>query len=86
MQGAWAILLSRYSGKRDVIFGATRGCRRSSVAGAERIIGPLLNTVPVRVTVSPDAMLLPWLQELRAQWVALRDHEHTPLGRIREWS
>jgi non-ribosomal peptide synthetase component F len=86
VQGAWAILQSRYSGKRDVIFGATRGCRRSSVAGAEAIVGPLLNTVPVRVTVSPDAMLMPWLQELRSQWVALRDYENTPLARIHEWS
>ena len=86
VQGAWAILLARYAGRRDVVFGATRGCRRSSVAEAERIVGPLLNTIPVRVAIAPDAALLPWLAALRAQWVALRDHEHTPIGLIHEWS
>ncbi|HLK57718.1 MAG TPA: condensation domain-containing protein, partial [Chthonomonadaceae bacterium] len=27
LQGAWAILLSRYTGKQDVVFGVTRACR-----------------------------------------------------------
>src|SRR5690606_32806798 len=57
VQGAWALLLSRYSGQRDVVFGATRACRRSSVPDAESIVGPLLNTVPVRVDVAPEAVL-----------------------------
>lgn len=86
VQGAWALLLSRYSGEIDVVFGATRACRRSSVAGAESMVGLLINTVPVRVSVSPELALLPWLQELRAQWICLRDFEHTPLIKIQEWS
>jgi amino acid adenylation domain-containing protein len=86
VQAAWAILLARYSGRHDVVFGATRGCRRSTVAGADAIVGPLLNTVPVRVKVSPEAILVPWLQELRAQWVALRDYENTSGVQVHEWS
>ena len=31
VQGAWSLLLSRYSGESDIVFGATRACRRSSV-------------------------------------------------------
>ena len=86
VQGAWALLLSRYSNEFDVVFGATRACRRSSVAGAESMVGLLINTLPVRVSVSPELALLPWLQELRAQWICLRDYEHTPLIKIQEWS
>jgi NRPS condensation-like uncharacterized protein len=29
VMGAWAILLRRYSGERDIVFGATRACRKS---------------------------------------------------------
>lgn len=86
VQGAWAILLSRYSRETDVVFGATRACRHSSVAGAESMVGLLINTLPVRVDVSPEQQLLPWLKELRSQWVALRDYEHTPLVNIQSWS
>ena len=51
LQGAWALLLSRYSGEEDVVFGAIRACRRSTVEGAESIVGLFINTVPVRVRV-----------------------------------
>jgi len=34
-----------------------------------------------RVRIDPKSELVPWLQQLRAQQVALRDYEHTPLVR-----
>lgn len=36
VQGSWALLLNRYTGEQDVVFGATRACRRSSIAGPTR--------------------------------------------------
>ena len=86
VQGAWALMLSRYSGEEEVVFGATRRCRRSSLAGADSIVGLFINTLPMRVTVSGARRLLPWLKEIRAQHVALRKFEHTPLIKIQEWS
>ncbi|MHB8524061.1 MAG: amino acid adenylation domain-containing protein, partial [Limisphaerales bacterium] len=86
LQGAWALLLSRYSGEEDVAFGAVRACRRSSVDGAESMVGLLINTVPVRIRVAADTPVGAWLAQLRAQWLALRDYEHTPLAEVQGWS
>ncbi|MDQ6678545.1 MAG: amino acid adenylation domain-containing protein, partial [Acidobacteriota bacterium] len=86
VQGAWAILLSRYTGESDVLFGATKSSRRSSIPGADRMTGLFLNTIPVRTEVDPEARVDKWLQQLRADWLALRDHEHTPLVKIKEAS
>ncbi|MBD2073786.1 amino acid adenylation domain-containing protein [Phormidium sp. FACHB-592] len=86
VQGAWALLLSRYSGEADVVFGATRACRQSSIDGANSIIGLLINTLPVRVQVPAEAALLPWLKALRSQHIAVRDYEHTPLVDVQAWS
>ncbi len=86
VQGAWALLLSRYSGEKDVLFGATRACRRSALEGAESMVGLFINTLPVRVCVPPDRSLLSWLKELRAQWIIMREYEHTPLIMVQEWS
>jgi amino acid adenylation domain-containing protein len=86
VQGAWALLLSRYSGDDDVVFGATRACRWPAASPDDPTVGLFINTLPVRVRVSPDRPLLPWLQELRAHWVAMREHEHTPLVDVRAWS
>ncbi len=86
LQGAWALLLSRYSGELDVAFGATRAGRHATVDGAESMVGVLINTVPVRVRLPPYARLVPWLQELRGQHVAVREFEHAPLVDIQGWS
>ena len=85
-QGAWAVLLCRYSGEDEAVFGVIRACRRSAVEGAEAIVGLFINTLPVRVRCAPDLPVLDWLKELRAQLWTARDHEHTPLAAIHGWS
>ena len=86
LQGAWALLLHRYSGESDIVFGATRACRRSALGGADDMVGLFINTLPIRVRIDPESELVPWLQQLRAQQVALREYEHTPLVKVQGWS
>jgi amino acid adenylation domain-containing protein len=86
LQGAWAMLLSRYSNQEDVVFGATVAGRPADLAGIESMIGLFINTLPVRVQVSPEALLLPWLQELQSQQVEARQYEHSPLVQVQGWS
>jgi amino acid adenylation domain-containing protein/non-ribosomal peptide synthase protein (TIGR01720 family) len=86
VQGGWALLLSRNSGEEEVVFGATRACRRSTIEGAPSMVGVFINTLPVRVRVSGDLGLGPWLRELRSQHLAVRECEHTPLAMVQAWS
>lgn len=86
VMGAWALLLSRYSGESDVVFGATKTTRRGTVPGAERMIGLFLATVPVRIAVESELPVREWLKQLRERWVAIRGHEHLPLVDIRQAS
>jgi amino acid adenylation domain-containing protein len=86
LQGAWGLLLSRYSGEQEVVFGATRACRRSVIHQAESMAGPFINTLPLRLDVPSETRLLPWLKRLRAQWVEMREYEHSPLVKVQEWS
>ena len=86
LQGAWALLLSRYSGTRDVVFGAVNSGRPAEVRGVESMIGPLINTLPVRVRVSDDDAVVPWLQQLQRQQVNQRQYEYSPLVSVQDWS
>ena len=86
VQAAWAILLNRYSGEEDIVFGGTRACRSTTIPEAQEMVGIFINTLPMRVFVDPEQPLIPWLKDLRAQWRALRSHEHTPLTSIQAWS
>ena len=86
LQAAWALLLHRYSGESDVVFGVTRACRASALEGAAGIVGPLINTVPLRMRIDPEAELGAWLEAQREPQLALRDYEHTPLVDVQGWS
>jgi amino acid adenylation domain-containing protein len=82
VQAAWALLLSRCSGNRDVVFGVTRACRGPHVPESDRMVGTLINTLPFRVDVDPDATVSGWLKGVRSQAVEMRPHEHTPLDTV----
>ncbi|MCW5787556.1 MAG: amino acid adenylation domain-containing protein [Nitrospira sp.] len=86
VQGAWAILLSRYSRESDVLFGTTVSGRSSDLPGIDTMIGLFINTLPLRIRVAPDAVLSDWLQTLLAQNGELRQFEQTPLVQIQSWS
>jgi amino acid adenylation domain-containing protein/non-ribosomal peptide synthase protein (TIGR01720 family) len=85
VQAAWALLLSRYSGSADVVFGTTVLGRPVSLAGVELIVGQFINTLPVRVQIATEAVL-PWLQALQALQVEMRQYEYSPLVQIQGWS
>jgi amino acid adenylation domain-containing protein/non-ribosomal peptide synthase protein (TIGR01720 family) len=86
LQGAWALLLSNYSGHRDVVFGITVSGRPPELAGVESMVGLFISVLPVRVQVTPDAPLACWLRELHNRQLEQREHEHAPLLRIQDWS
>jgi surfactin family lipopeptide synthetase C len=86
VQAAWGLLLCRYSGEEDVVFGATRACRSSALEGAEFMVGPFLNTLPMRMQTPAELPLSEWLKQVRQQHILLFEYEHTPLLKIQEWS
>ncbi|HTC90734.1 MAG TPA: MupA/Atu3671 family FMN-dependent luciferase-like monooxygenase [Bryobacteraceae bacterium] len=85
VQGAWALILSRYTASNDVVFGATRSCRGFSTDAAERV-GAFINTLPVRVQLDGDQVLSKWLKGIRSSQMTVREYEHTPLASIQAWS
>ena len=86
VQGTWAILLSRYSGETDIVFGTTVSGRPADLSGAEAMVGLFINTLPVRVQVIPEDSPVPWLQVLQSRQTEIRQYEYSPLVQIQGWS
>ncbi|RKH17583.1 condensation domain-containing protein, partial [Corallococcus sp. CA031C] len=86
VQGTWALLLGRYAGVEDVLFGTIVSGRPPELPGVEQMIGLFINSVPVRVRLTPNAPLLSWLQQLQTQQTERTQFEHTPLLQIQRWS
>ena len=79
VQGAWALLLSRYSGELDVVFGATVSGRPPALLGVESMVGLFINTLPVRVQISPETELLSWLKQLQLSQVDREQYSYSSL-------
>ena len=86
LNGAWSILLSRYSGERDIVFGVTSSGRPPDLSGSEAMVGLFINTLPLRVSVPSGQLLIPWLKELQERLVELRQYEYSSLVQVQEWS
>ncbi|WAC99100.1 non-ribosomal peptide synthetase [Streptomyces sp. NA13] len=86
VQGAWALLLSRYAGESDVVFGATVSGRPADLPGVDSVVGMLVNTLPVRVGVDGDTPVGTWLAGVQEAQAEARQYEYVPLPRIQGWS
>ena len=86
LEGAWALLLSRYSNSDDIVFGGVVSGRPPELGGVETMVGMFINTVPVRVRVPPDMVLSQWLQELQTQQIEARRYQYSSLTQIQGWA
>ncbi|WP_433680722.1 amino acid adenylation domain-containing protein [Nocardia sp. CA-119907] len=76
VQVGWALLLAEMTGEHDIVFGATVSGRPPELAGAERIVGMLVNTIPVRITFAPDESVAGLLARVHREQAALLE-QHT---------
>ena len=83
VRAAWALLQARYTASDDVIFGAVMSGRQAPIAGIERIAGPTIATVPIRIVVPEDATVEQLLSQVQAQAAEMIGHEQMGLQRIR---
>ena len=82
LQGAFAQLLMSVTGQRDIAFGSVVSGRPAELIDADSLVGLLINTVPVRASVTATtttADLLDQLHNLRNQTF---EHEHLGLNEI----
>ncbi|MCA9715211.1 MAG: amino acid adenylation domain-containing protein [Myxococcales bacterium] len=82
LAGAWGLVLSRYSGLEDVMFGTVVSGRDVAVRGIESMVGLFIHMLPVRVRVDERADVWAWLRALQEQQAAARAHQITPLVEI----
>ncbi|MGW9266472.1 amino acid adenylation domain-containing protein, partial [Gordonia terrae] len=82
MQFAWAVLLSRITGQRTVVFGETVSGRPADLDGVETMVGLFINTLPAVADVDPGARAADVLDALQASKVAVLDHQHLGLPEL----
>jgi amino acid adenylation domain-containing protein/non-ribosomal peptide synthase protein (TIGR01720 family) len=88
-QAAWALVLRRLSGDRDVLFGVTVAGRPVDMPEMQRTVGLFINSIALRVPMPQDdqrCSVRQWLSGLLDSNMQLREYEYLPLVSIQEHS
>jgi amino acid adenylation domain-containing protein/non-ribosomal peptide synthase protein (TIGR01720 family) len=81
-QGVWSILLARYGGSDEVVFGTVTALRPPEVPDIERMIGLLINTLPVRIGIDESGSPQQLFAKLQEDALLALEHAHQPLASI----
>lgn len=81
-QALWGLTLARWQDWDDCVFGWVTATRPVDLPGAERILGPLINTLPVRLRLSPEQCFADWVTQIQQDSLQWQDHRHVHLAEI----
>ncbi|WP_345624572.1 amino acid adenylation domain-containing protein, partial [Streptomyces ziwulingensis] len=84
VQGAWALVLSRLTGRTDIVFGAPVAARPTELPGVEAMVGVFMNTVPVRVRLDGGQPVRQMLAGLQGRQSALIGSHHLGLPELQK--
>ncbi|MFD7507646.1 amino acid adenylation domain-containing protein, partial [Streptomyces sp. NPDC059850] len=84
VQTAWALVLAQFTGRDDVVFGATVSGRPADVAGVEAMVGLFINTLPVRIRLRPAETLADLVTRVQREQAGLLAHHHYDLASIKQ--
>ncbi|QDQ29197.1 amino acid adenylation domain-containing protein [Chitinimonas arctica] len=79
MHLAWALVLARTSGRKEVVFGTVLLGRMQGGAQADRVLGLFINTLPLRIDVDEEGVAAA-LRRTHALLAQLLRHEHASLA------
>ena len=86
VQGAWVILLSKYTGDKNVTFGVTVSGRPGELEGSEDRVGLYINTLPLFAKYSEEKAVSDWLTEIQLGHIECREHQYTNLAEVQKLS
>lgn len=82
IQLAWAVTVASYTGVSDVVFGLTVSGRASPVPGIDKMAGPTIATIPLRVRLRSGVSIREELLELQKHVISAIPFEHFGLQNI----
>ncbi|PQE28760.1 hypothetical protein CJF32_00003978 [Rutstroemia sp. NJR-2017a WRK4] len=85
IQAAWVSVIQKIMSPRLTIGLVTSG-RAMDFEGAEKVIGPLFNTVPFNVDIVSGTEMQKLIQQCHGFNMKMQDYQHTPLKDIQKWS
>ncbi|MEK4076657.1 amino acid adenylation domain-containing protein [Paenibacillus sp. FSL M7-0656] len=82
LQAVWGVMLQKYNGTNDAVFGSVVAGRPAEIPGIESMIGLFINTVPVRVNSEVDTVFTDLMAKLQERALDSGRYDYYPLYEI----
>ncbi|WP_340028287.1 amino acid adenylation domain-containing protein [Paenibacillus sp. FSL H7-0940] len=82
LQAVWGVMLQKYNGTNDAVFGSVVAGRPAEIPGIESMIGLFINTVPVRVDSEVDTVFADLMAKLQERALDSGRYDYYPLYEI----
>uniref|UniRef100_UPI000FDAE023 non-ribosomal peptide synthetase n=1 Tax=Paenibacillus kobensis TaxID=59841 RepID=UPI000FDAE023 len=82
LQTAWAMVLQKYNGSDDVVFGSIVSGRTTEIPEIEKMIGLCINAIPVRVACENGERVSTVMRRVQDQAVDSHAYDYYPLYEI----
>jgi amino acid adenylation domain-containing protein len=86
LRAIWGLIVARYTGTRDVVFGEVITGRPPELDKVETMIGLFVDTIPVRVKLDEKDRFTDLLALVRHDSLAREEYSHFPLNEIQSLS
>lgn len=84
VETAWGLLLQRTNFCDDIVFGKTVSGRDAKISGIDKMVGILINTIPVRIKCNQSALLSEVILDVQSQANNSKKYDYYPLSNISE--
>ncbi|KAH0428043.1 nonribosomal peptide [Colletotrichum camelliae] len=82
LRAAWALVISRFNGFSDAVFGVTSSGRNASFDGIETVMGPVIATVPLRINCDRSRTVIDFLTGLQTTTIDMIPFEQMGIQNI----
>jgi amino acid adenylation domain-containing protein/non-ribosomal peptide synthase protein (TIGR01720 family) len=82
IRAAWAILICRQVAGSEALFGSVTAGRQANIPGIERVAGPTVATVPIRIPIDWNGDIKQLLDQIQVQATDMIAFEQTGLRHI----
>ncbi|MGG4186791.1 amino acid adenylation domain-containing protein, partial [Paenibacillus jamilae] len=86
LQTAWGLLLQKYNGSDDAVFGGVVSGRPADISGIENMVGLFINTIPIRIRSGAEDTFAGMIRTNQKQALTSQDYETYPLYEIQALS
>ncbi len=86
IQGIWALLLHKYTGDQEVLYGVVVSGRPDELPDVEQRVGMYINTLAFKAAFGQGQEIGSWLQSLQADQVSSRQYQYSALVDVQGWT